>query len=107
MSLTSQNRITVNQNRAVNFRGTVLAASVAHRHPAKCASTSKRPVTGSRRTRRPSADSMRRDAMPADQTGPGYWPHRGDGLPPAGRAMQEQMHPRLWASLVLSRLVRG
>ena len=96
MLLTSQNRNSVFQNSIANVREVVLAAAVAHRTDA-----SKR-YSGMRRTRRCLGLSMRLDPQGSDHRhGP------GDQLPPADRGSGRTLHPRLWASLVLSKLARG
>jgi hypothetical protein len=97
MLLTSQNRVSVFQASVANVREVVLAAAVAHRSPAsKCCNS------GMRRTCRPLGKTMR-----ADQIGSDHRPGRGDRQPPAGGEMGLTLHPRLWASLVLSRTSRG
>lgn len=96
MLLTSQNRNSVFQASFANAREVVLAAVVAHRSGA-----SKR-LSGMRRTRRPLALSMRQDPYGSDHRMPS-----GDRLPPAGCGMELTLHPRLWASLVLSKIARG
>jgi hypothetical protein len=97
MLLTSQNRESVFQASVANVREVVLAAAVAHRSP-----TSKRRYSGMRRTRRPLGMTMRTDLIGSD-----HRPGRGDRQPPAGCGMGLTLHPRLWASLVLSRMSRG
>jgi hypothetical protein len=96
MLLTSQNRNSVFQASFANAREVVLAAVVAHRSGA-----SKR-YSGKRRTRRPLGMSMRRDPQGSDHRTPG-----GDPLPPAGSGLGLTLHPRLWASLVLSKIACG
>jgi hypothetical protein len=95
MLLTSQNRESVIQTSAANSRGMVLAAAVAHRTP-----VSKRRFLGMRRTRRTLGMAMR-------GYDPAHCPELGDGQPPVGRGVGQQLHPRLWASLVLSRICCG
>jgi hypothetical protein len=95
MILTSQNRNSVVQARSAQVGGVVLAA-VAHR-----SKTSKRRFSGMRRTRRPLGMSLY-----SDPTGSDSRPGAGEPLPPARCAM-EHLHPRLWASLALSRMSRG
>jgi hypothetical protein len=96
MLLTSQNRVSVFQASVANVRDVVLAAAVAHRSP-----TSKRRCSGMRRTCRPEGITMRADLIGSDHR-PG-----ADRQPPAGYEMGLTLHPRLWASLVLSRMSRG
>ena len=97
MILTSQNRNSVVQARSAQVGGVVLAAAVAHR-----SKTSKRRFSGMRRTRRPLGMSLYSDPTGSDQR-----PGAGEPLPPAGCAMGRELHPRLWASLVLSKMSRG
>ncbi len=96
MLLTSQDRNSVFQASFANAREVVLAAVVAHR-----SSASKR-YSGMRRTRRPLGLSMRLDPQ-----GSSHRPGRGDRQPPAGCGTGLTLHPRLWASLVLSKIARG
>ena len=99
MLQTSQNREAVNQASFANAREVVLAAVVVHRKVA-----SKRYDLGMRRTRRPLGMSMRPDSI---SIGSDYRPERGDWQPPTGCRMGLTLHPRLWASLVLSKMSRG
>lgn len=96
MILISQNRNSVVQARSAQVGGVVLAA-VAHR-----SMTSKRRFSGMRRTRRPLGMSLY-----SDPTGSDPRPGAGEPLPPASCAMESHLHPRLWASLALSRMSRG
>ena len=96
MSFNSQNRIAVNQADSAAKRGQVLAAVVAH----EVVST-KRPIHGMRRTRLPLGrqTSMYRDSMHPSTDG-----HLSQ---PASCRHETPRQPRLWASLVLSKLARG
>ena len=100
MLLTSQNREAVYQASFANAREVVLAAVVAHRKV-----VSKHRPIGMRRTRRPLGMSMRSDSI---DIGSDQRPARGDRQPPAGCGMGiSTTYPRLWASLVLSKISRG
>lgn len=102
MLLTSQNREAVNQASVANARGVVLAAVVAH-----LPSTSKRCYSGMRRTPRALDLTMRLDHAGFDPAGSEHLPGRDAGQQPATRLREPQIPSRIWASLVMSKLVRG
>lgn len=95
MLMTSQNRIAVNQANSANVAGQVLAAVVVHQ-----ASPTMRPYTGMRRTRHPIGLSP-------------TFPKSKRRLTDAHRHLPEScaselsLRPRLWASLVLSKMARS
>ena len=94
MSMTSQNRIAVNQANSAQVAGQVLAAVVVHQAPTM------RPYTGMRRTRRPigllpTFPKSKRRLTDA---------HRHS---PESCASELALRPRLWASLVLSKMARS
>jgi hypothetical protein len=94
MLLTSQNRDSVSQVRFANQNGDVLAADVAHRD------SSKRPYPMMRRT------ALSPRAMTTEPIcRSGIESSRQASPEPFGHALP--MKPRLWASLVLSRMARG
>jgi len=95
MLLTSQNRVAVNQANSANVAGQALAAVVVHR-----LSPAMRPYTGMRRTRRrigllPTFPKSKRRLTDA---------HRHL---PEGCGSELSPRPRLWASLVLSKMARS
>jgi hypothetical protein len=98
MLQTSQNREAVFQASFANVREVVLVAAVAHR---KVVSKHR---YGMRRTRRPLGTPMRSDSISIDSD---RRLSRGDWQSPAGCGMGSTLHPRLWASLVLSKMSRG
>lgn len=97
MILTSQNRDAVNQTNFANDRGQVLSAVVVHQLP-----STMRPYSGMRRTRRlfgmkPTfSESKRRPITEA---------HRHQPAASCGSGLD--LHPRLWARLVLCKMSRG
>ena len=95
MFVNSQNRIAVIQANSANVRGQVLAAVVVHQ-----ASPPMRPYMGMRRTRRrmgllPTFPKSKRRLTDA---------HRHS---PESCASELALRPRLWASLVLSKMARS
>ena len=96
MLQTSQNREAVFQASFANAREVVLVAAVAHR---KVVSKHR---YGMRRTRRPLGMPMRSDSI---SIGSDRRPSRVDR--PDGCWVGSTLHPRLWASLVLSKMSRG
>ncbi len=95
MLLTSQNRVAVNQANSANVAGQALAAVVVHQP-----SPAMRPYMGMRRTRRrigllPTFPKSKRRLTDA---------HRHL---PEGCESELSLRPRLWASLVLSKMARS
>ena len=95
MFVTSQNRIAVIQANSANVRGPVLAAAVVHQ-----SAPTMRPYSGMRRTRHPIGLSP-------------TFPKSKRRLTDARRHLPEDcaselsLRPRLWASLVLSKMARS
>ena len=95
MLLTSHNRIAVNQANSVNVDGQVLAAVVVHQH-----ASTMRPYSGMRRTRRPIGT---KPTFPKSKR----WLADADRHLPERCASELSLRPRLWASLVLSKMARS
>jgi len=94
MLLTSQNRIAVNQANSAIPGGKVLAAAVVHQ------ASTMRPESAMRRTRLPFDPSP---TFPKSKRRP-IEAHRHQ---PGSCRYELALRPRLWASLVLSKLARG
>ncbi len=95
MILTSQNRIAVNQANSAIVGGQVLAAVVVHQE-----APAMRPSSGMRRTRHPSGSTP---TFPKSKR----WLADANRLLPECRALELPLRPRLWATLVLSKMARS
>jgi hypothetical protein len=95
MLTTSQNRIAVNQANSANVAGKVLAAVVVHQ-----SAPAMRPYSGMRRTRHPIGRTPTFPKSKRRLTDA----HRHS---PESCASELALRPRLWASLVLSKMARS